>query len=211
MEDERMNQQTDRSTSGGRSRRGVRRRIFAVAAVAMTLAFVGSACAPPSPDAGPGGIDINFGPLTIPLPPIEIRPPATKIPLGLCDATYQAPGVRIVGATVTIPGIRVDPNQPIITVPNVRVNIPQLRIPTSTVGLTCPLVPIPVVVQVDLIVPSSVHVRAATLNLTQRTITLANPTFTVLGAGLGVPLLGDLIVPLPPIVNVPLPTSAIKF
>ena len=104
--------------------------------------------------------------MTIPLPPIEIRPPATTIPLGLCNIGYQPPGVRIVGATVTIPGIRVDPSQPIITVPNVVVNIPQLRVPLSTVTLNCGLVSIPT--QVDLIIPSTVLVRAATLNLTRR-------------------------------------------
>ena len=76
----------------------------------------------------------DFGPLTVPLPPIEVRAPATTIPvLGLCNITYQPPGVKLVGATVTIPGIRIDPNQPIVTVPNVTVRIPQLRVPLSTV------------------------------------------------------------------------------
>ena len=86
--------------------------------------------------------------------------------------------------------------------------IPQLRIPLSTVTLRCGLLTIPT--QVDLIIPSTVLVRAATLNLNARTITLMNPSFTLNGAGLGV--LGlDLVVPLPPIVNVPLPTTAIAF
>ena len=175
----------------------------------MVLALAGAACAPPSAPAGPGGIDVNFGPLTIPLPPIEVRPPATTIPLGICNIGYQPPGVQIVGATVTIPGIRVDPNQPIITVPNVVVTIPQLRIPLSTVGLSCGLLQL--TTQVDLIIPSTVVVKAATLNLNARTITLQDPTFTINGAGLGIPGLGDLIIPLPPIVNIPLPTTAIGF
>src|SRR5690349_21524019 len=127
MEDERMTHHTDARTTGGRRRRGIRQRVVAVAAVAMSLAFVGAACAPPSPPAGGGGIDVAFGPLTIPLPPIEIRPPATTIPLlPGCSINYQTLGVQVYGATVTIPGIRVDPNQPIITVPNVVVNIPNL-------------------------------------------------------------------------------------
>ena len=177
--------------------------------LAVLVTLVGAACAPPSPPAGGGGLDINFGPVTIPLPPIEIRPPATTIPLGICNIGYQPPGVKIVGATVTIPGIRIDPNQPIITVPNVVVNIPQLRVPLSTVTLNCGLISIPT--QVDLIIPSTVLVRAATLNLTARTITLQNPSFTINGAGMGVLGLGDLIIPLPPIVNIPLPTTAIGF
>ncbi len=144
----------------------------------------------------------------MPLPPIELRAPATNIPLGLCSIAYRPPGVLIRGATVTIPRVRVDPAQPIVTVPNLSVKIPQLRIPLSTVTLTCGLLSIPT--QVDLIVPSTVLVRAATLNLTARTITLTNPTFTLNGAGLGV--LGlDLMVPLPPIVTVPFPTRAIGF
>jgi hypothetical protein len=175
----------------------------------MSLAFVGSACAPPSPPAGGGGIDIAFGPLTIPLPPIEIRPPATTIPLlPGCSINYQTLGVQVYGATVTIPGIRVDPNQPIITVPNVVVNIPNLRVPASTVGVNClGLAPS---VQVDLIIPSTVLVRHATLNLAARTITLGNPSFTLNGAGLGVNGL-DIVVPLPPIVSIPLPSTAIGF
>lgn len=172
------------------------------------LGVVGAGCATPSPPAGGGGIDVDLGPLTIPLPPIEIRPPATTIPLGICNIAYQPPGVQLVGATVTIPRVRIDPARPVITVPDVRVNIPQLRIPLSTVTLQCGLLVVPV--QIDLIIPSSVLVRAATLDLNARTITLTDPSFAINGAGLGV--LGlDLIVPLPPIVNIPLPTSAIAF
>lgn len=200
-----MHTPTDNRTT---SRRRLARR-GPLVAVAMVVALAGAACAPPSGPAGPGGIDVNFGPLTIPLPPIEVRPPATTIPLGICNIGYQPPGVQIVGATVTIPGIRVDPNQPIITVPNVVVTIPQLRIPLSTVGLQCGLLQL--TTQVDLIIPSTVVIKAATLNLNARTITLQDPTFTINGAGLGIPGLGDLIIPLPPIVNIPLPTTAIGF
>jgi hypothetical protein len=201
-----MDVSTDRQRTDG-ARRRPRRAPLAVALVAA-LAFVGSACAPPSPPAGGGGVEIELGPLTIPLPPIEIRPPATNIPLGLCSIAYQPPGVLIRNATVTIPRIRIDPARPVVTVPNLSVKIPQLRIPLSTVTLRCGLLAIPT--QVDLIIPSTVLVKAATLDLGARTITLTDPWFTLNGAGLGV--LGlDLIIPLPPIVNVPLPTSAISF
>ncbi len=162
-------------------------------AIAVVLSLLGLGCAPPSPPVGGGGTEIDFGPLTIPLPPIEIRPPATTIPFGLCDVAYQPPGVNIVGATVTIPRIRIDPTQPIITVPNVVVKIPQLRVPLSTVTLSCGLLELPV--QVDLIIPSTVSVQAATLNLDARTITLTHPVLTIDGAGLGVPQLGDLVDP----------------
>ena len=100
-----------------------------VAAVAMVAMFGGVACAPQSPPAGGGGIEIEFGPLVIPLPPIEIRPAAQTINLGLCSASYRPPGIRIEGATVSIPRVRIDPNHPIITIPNVKVNIPKLRLP----------------------------------------------------------------------------------
>ena len=61
-------------------------------------------------------------------PAATVRDPRTchDDPAGICDIVYRPPGVRIVGATVTIPGIRIDPNQPIITTPNVVVKIPQL-------------------------------------------------------------------------------------
>lgn len=199
-----MTTESRREGRGGPHR--ARRSLVVVAATITAL--VGGACAPPSPPAGGGGVGVDFGPLTIPLPPIEVRAPATTIPLGLCNISYRPPGVNVVGATVTIPGIRIDPTRPVITVPNVVVRIPQLRIPLSTVTLQCGLLRVPV--QVDLIIPSTVVVRAATLNLTARTITLTNPSFTINGAGLGVSGL-DIIVPLPPIVNIPLPTTAIAF
>ncbi|MGB6059906.1 MAG: hypothetical protein WBF71_16745 [Microthrixaceae bacterium] len=192
----------------GRKATRPRRRHAAMVVLVSALALVGAACAPPSPPAD-GGIGADFGPLTIPLPPIEVRAPATNIPLGICNIAYQPPGVNINNATVTIPGIRIDPDRSVITVPNVVVNIPQLRIPLSTVTLSCGFLVIPT--QVDLIIPSTVLVKAATLDLNARTITLTDPSFTINGAGLGILGLGDLIIPLPPIVNIPLPTSAIAF
>jgi hypothetical protein len=185
-----------------------------VALTAMVALFGGVACAPQSPPAGGGGIEIDFGPLTIPLPPIEIRPPAQTINLGLCSATYRPPGVRIEGATVTIPKVRIDPNNPIITVPNVKVNIPKLRVPLSTVTLSCLGGVVKVSVQPDVIIPSQVLVKAVTLNLNARTITFQDPSFTITGVGLALsgPLpTGDIIIPLPPIVSVPLPSGAIGF
>ena len=186
-----------------------RLRHIRLAGLAVTAILATGACATPSPPAGGGGLEVDFGPLTIPLPPIEVRPPATTITVGLCNVAYQPPGVQIIGATVTIPGIRIDPTANLITVPNVVVNIPQLRIPLSTVTLACG--PLVVPTQVDLIIPSTVVVKAATLNISAHTITLTDPTFTINGAGLGIPGLCDLVVPLPPIVNIPLPTTAIGF
>jgi hypothetical protein len=204
-----MTSHTDSQGSAPTRRRRMRAPIIAV--VAMFSVLGGVACAPPSPPAGAGGVEIDFGPLTIPLPPIEIRPPATTVPLGLCSASYQPPGVKIVGATVTIPKVRIDPNNPIITVPNVKVNIPQLRIPVSTVTLSCLGGLVKVTVQPDLIIPSQVLLKAVTLNLNARTITFQDPTFTITGVGLGIASLGDLIIPLPPIVSLPLPSGAISF
>lgn len=199
-----------RSTTDLIARRPGRHRARALLAVALVsaLAVVGASCAPPSPPAGGGGIDVELGPLTVPLPPIELRAPATNIPLGLCSIAYQPPGVQIRNATLTIPRVRIDPARPVITVPNVSVNIPRLRIPLSTITLRCGLLVIPA--QVDLIIPSTVLVKAATLDLSARTITLTQPSFTLNGVGLGVSGL-DLVVPLPPILNVPLPTTAIAF
>jgi hypothetical protein len=56
-----------------------------------------------------------------------------------------------------------------------------------------------------------VLIKNVTLNLTNRTITIQDPSFTLNGAGIGISGLGDLIVPLPPIVNIPLPSGAIAF
>ena len=199
-------------------RRKSMKRAPLVAAVALISMFGGVACAPPSPPAGGGGLEIEFGPLVIPLPPIEIRPAAQTVNLGLCSTSYRPPGIRIEGATVTIPKVRIDPNNPIITVPNVKVNIPKLRVPLSTVTLKCtvPLVGtvISVSVQPDAIVPSQVLFKNITLNLNNRTITFQDPTFTITGVGLALqgPLpTGDIIIPLPPIVSVPLPSGAISL
>lgn len=178
-------------------------------AIMVVLSLVGAGCATPSPPAGGGGIEIDLGPLTVPLPPIEVRAPATNIPFGLCSISYRPPGVNVVGATLTIPKIRIDPSRPVVTVPDVKVSIPRLRVPLSTITLRCGLLALPV--QVDLIIPSTARVQAATLNLSARTITLTNPSMSINGAGLGIPGLGDLVIPLPPILNVPLPTTAIAF
>lgn len=177
-------------------------------AIAVVLSLLGLGCAAPTPPPG-NGIDIDFGPLTVPLPPIEIRAPATTIPFAVCNIAYRPPGVNIVGATLTIPKVRIDPAASVVSVPNVKVTIPRLRVPLSTLTLRCGPLALPV--QVDLIIPSTVRVQAATLNLAARTITLTNPSFTVDGAGIGIPGLGNLVIPLPPILNVPLPTTAIAF
>lgn len=192
-----------RSTSS----KPARTRLVAGAFIA-SLAMLGASCAPASPPAGGGGLDIDLGPLTIPLPPIEVRAPATQIPVLLCNVGYQPPGVQIRNATVTIPRVRIDPARPVISVPNVRVTIPQLRVPLSTLTLSCGPIAIPV--SIDLIIPSTVTLTNATVDLNARTITLQQPTLTINGAGLGVSGL-DLVVPLPPIVNVPLQTTAIAF
>ena len=68
-------------------------------------------------------------------------------------------------------------------------------------------------VQPDAIIPSQVLLKVITLNLDARTITFQDPTFTITGVGLAIsPLpLGDIIIPLPPIVSIPLPSGAIAF
>ncbi|MCC6226173.1 MAG: hypothetical protein IT195_07195 [Microthrixaceae bacterium] len=193
------------------TRHAARRLRAPLVVLAAMCALMGAACTstPPSPPAGGGGLEIDFGPLTIPLPPIEIRPPATTIPFGLCNISYRPPGVNVVGATLTIPKVRIDPSLSVFTVPNIVVRIPKLRIPLSTITLRCGFLALPV--QVDLLIPSTVVVKNGTLNLAARTITIQDPSFTVNGAGLGIPGLGDLVIPLPPIINIPLPTMAIPF
>lgn len=177
-------------------------------AIAVVLSLLGLGCASPTPPPG-SGIDIDFGPLTVPLPPIEIRPPATTIPFAFCSIAYRPPGVNITGATLTIPKVRIDPSAAVVSVPNVKVTIPRMRVPLSTLTLRCGALALPV--QVDLIIPSTVRVQAATLNLAARTITLTNPSFAINGAGIGIPGLGNLVIPLPPILNIPLPTTAVAF
>lgn len=180
-----------------------------VLGLVASLSLIAGSCAEPTPPSG-GGVTIAFGPLTVPLPPIEVRAPATVIDLGLCSVVYQPPGVQVLGATVTIPAIQIDPAAAQVTVPSVQVRIPNLRVPLSTINAQCLGLGTPPL-QADLIIPSTVVVKAATLNLAARTITLNDPAFTLNGAGIGVLGLGDLVVPLPPIVNVPLPTAAIAF
>jgi hypothetical protein len=207
------------TTESHESAPGRKRRLRApiVAAVAMVALFGGVACAPPSPPAGSGGVEVDFGPLVIPLPDFEIRPAGfTLVDIGLCSANYRPPGIRIEGATVSIPKVRIDPSHPIITVPNVKVNIPKLRVPLSTVTLTClsGIIPVSLTFQADAIVPSQVLVKAITLNLENRTITFQDPYFTITGVGVALHSVintGDIIVPLPPIVTIPFPGGAVAF
>ena len=58
-------------------------------AIAVVLALFGAACTP-SPD-DPGSIDIPFGPITVPLPPIGAVPPPVTVDLILCQVERRPP------------------------------------------------------------------------------------------------------------------------
>ena len=114
---------TPESTSTAPATVRTRHRRGPLVAIAVVLALFGAACTP-SPD-DPGSIDIPFGPITVPLPPIGAVPPPVTVDLILCQVGYVPPAITIRNATVTIPGLRINPNTTEVGVPNVSVNLPQ--------------------------------------------------------------------------------------
>jgi hypothetical protein len=171
------------------SRRPVRTRLVGLVAVATV---VSGACVP-----GGGPTTIPFGPVTIPLPPIGSKPPPTTIPLLLCNINYFPPSFQLVGATVTVPAITIDPDQGTVSVPNVVVKIPATKVGLPALGLQCG--PIVVTTNVNLVIPATVKLQAAVINFNTRVLTLSDPSFTINGVGLELPGLGGLVIPLPPI------------
>lgn len=187
--------------------RPVRSRVLLVAAL---ISVLGAACAP-APPGGGGGTIVPFAPVTLPLPPLGVTPPPTNIPLLVCNIAYYPPGFSLVGATVTIPGLLIDTTQATVGVPNVVVNIPRTIVALPALGLSCG--PISLTTQVNVVIPATVRVQAATINLNTGVLALRNPSFTINGVGLQLPgLLGGLglTIPLPPI-TVPLPSISVPL
>ncbi|MFN8052164.1 MAG: hypothetical protein U0Q22_12040 [Acidimicrobiales bacterium] len=178
------------------STRRLRMKLAGLVAVATV---VGGACVPQSG----GGTLIPFGPVTIPLPPIGTTAPPTVIPVLFCNISYYPPSFQIVGATVTIPGILIDTSKSTVGVPNVVVSIPQTKVGLPALGLGCG--PLNITTNVNLIIPATVKVQAALINLQTRQLVLSDPSFTINGVGLELPGLFGLVIPLPPI-TIPLST-----
>src|SRR3954453_9466275 len=102
--------------------RSVRRRGPFVALAVVIAAFAG-ACAP----ASGGGFNIAIGG-TLPLPPIVAAPAFQGGNVLGCPIGFNTPGLNITGATVTIPGINVNPGAGTVSVPNIQVNLPSIRV-----------------------------------------------------------------------------------
>ncbi|MCC6184688.1 MAG: hypothetical protein IT194_08515 [Microthrixaceae bacterium] len=108
------------TTADPANRPGRYRRRGPLVALAVVIATVAAACSPT-----PNGFDIALGG-TIPLPTIQTdtTPVIVGDVLG-CQLGYTPPGVSIVGASATVPGVNVEWTG-VITVPNVKVNLPAI-------------------------------------------------------------------------------------
>ncbi len=196
---------TPETTSTAPATVRTRHRRGPLVAIAVVLALFGAACTP-SPD-DPGSIDIPFGPITVPLPPIGAVPPPVTVDLILCQVGYVPPAITIRNATVTIPGLRINPNTTEVGVPNVSVNLPQNNLHLPGAYLSC--LGLGGATEVALVIPAQVHVRSAMLNLQTGVLSLNNPTITVTGVGVNLFGLG-LIVPMPPF-PIQLPTITVPL
>ena len=131
-------------------------------------------------------------------------PPPVTVNLGLCQVGYVPPAITIVGATVTIPAIRINPNTAEVGVANVFVNLPANNLHLPGAYVSC--LGLGGATDVALVIPARVHVRSALLNLQTGVLTLNNPTITVTGAGVNLFGLG-IVVPLP---QFPIPLGTIQ-
>ena len=167
--------------------RRVRRRGPFVALAVVIAAFAG-ACTP-SPG---GGFDIAIGG-TLPLPPITAEPAFQGGDLFPgCPVGYNTPGLYITGATVTIPGVNINPGAGTITVANIVVHLPSIRIQLPEI-VTC-------IGNIDpgiLELPPSDVVATGVLNVATGQLTI-NATLTIQFSILGFPL--PIVIPLDPMV-----------
>ena len=162
------------------TRRNVRRiRLLGVMAVA-TASLLAGAC------TSPGTLTLR-GPWTIPIPTINTSGPPTKVDLipalpGTCTEILTPTGIKISGATLTVPQISVS-IKGTIDVPNVQVNIPKLTVALPAVKLTCGSFTI---LNVALLVkvPASVFLKDANVDLSTGSINLVDPSVTVHGVSL---------------------------
>ena len=162
----------------------VRRRAPFVALVVVMAAVVG-ACTP----AG-GGFNIALGG-TLPLPPITAAPAFQGGNVLGCPIGFNTPGLNIVGATATIPGINIDPGAGTITVPNIQVNLPSIQISLPSLQVCASTVSLG-----NINLPASA-VATGVLNLGTMQLTI-NATVTIPIVILGVTF--PVVIPLSPIV-----------
>lgn len=163
-----------------------RHRRAPLVALALVAAFLGAACSP-SPN---GGFDIAIGG-TLPLPPITSAPAFQGGDILGCQIGFNTPGLNIVGATATIPGVNINPGAGTITVPNIQVNLPAIQIVLPSL-VTC-------LGNLDLgsiSLPASVNATGV-LNLGTSQLVI-NATVTIPFEILGIPL--PIVIPLSPIV-----------
>jgi hypothetical protein len=145
-----------------------------------TASLLAGAC------TSPGTLTLR-GPWTIPIPTINTSGPPTKVDLipalpGTCTEILTPTGIKISGATLTVPQISVS-IKGTIDVPNVQVNIPKLTVALPAVKLTCGSFTI---LNVALLVkvPASVFLKDANVDLSTGSINLVDPSVTVHGVSL---------------------------
>lgn len=107
------------------------RRRGPLVALALTMAAVVAACTP----APGGGFNIAVGG-TVPLPPITVAPAFQGGNVLGCQIGFNTPGINIVGATATIPGVNVNPGAGTVSVPNIKVNLPAIQVQLPSL-VTC--------------------------------------------------------------------------
>ena len=120
-----LTDQTNQTTTRAPRRRGP------LVALAVVLAAVTAACTP----APGGGFNIAVGG-TVPLPPIVVAPAFQGGNVLGCQIGFNTPGINIVGATATIPGINVNPGAGTVSVPNIKVNLPAIQVQLPSL-VTC--------------------------------------------------------------------------
>lgn len=166
----------------------VRQRVRTRAAIgAAFVALLVAACTP-----APGTIPFEGGTFDI---DVTVPSQSFDVDFLICTTTATTDPIDLVGATLTVPSVDVDPTLSIISVPSSTLTIPAGTLAAGSLSIECfgeTFGP----VTIDLSLAGSVSTEAASLDTATQTISLDDATLLLDGAEVIVPGIGSI--PLPP-------------
>lgn len=158
-----------------------------VAVVAAVVALVGAACTPP-----PSEIPLEGGTFDV---DVTIPSQSFSYDFLVCDATASTDPIDLVGATITVPSVSINPSQTTVTVPDVLVEIPSGTAAAGSINVSCFGTSLGTV-GISLTIAGTATTENAVLNTSTGELSLEGAAIQLDGATVEIPGVGS--VPLPP-------------